>query len=271
MVVDLGVAAEIDTAPTLPVEPPPTSDLAPVKQPVHVRGFSNSIGMAFVPVAGTEVFFCVTETRVRDFERFARSNPEIGVEWKEVEYDDEIQRSGDPVVNVSWEEAKAFCVWLSKKEGKTYRLPTDHEWSVAVGIGDSEDAKATPKSKKGEIQGVYPWGVGWTPPASAGNYWGAEHTTDAAIVGAYRDKHPFTSPVGSYAANLLGIYDLGGNVWEWCEDRYDETEDYRVLRGGSWRDDTESSLLSSYREYARPESQKNSYGFRVVVEIGTGR
>ena len=71
---------------------------------------------------------------------------------------------------VNWDDAKAFCAWLSKKEGKTYRLPTDHEWSIAVGIGDQEDEKATPEEKSGKIPGVFPWGEDWPPPKGAGNY-----------------------------------------------------------------------------------------------------
>ena len=93
------------------------------------------------------------------------------------------QTMDDPVVNVSWEDAKAFCGWLSGKEGygKRYRLPTDHEWSCAVGIGDRENADATPKSKDNRMADVFPWGEQWPPPDDAGNYFGEECKTAAGL------------------------------------------------------------------------------------------
>lgn len=65
-----------------------------------------------------------------------RPIPGVDMEWKDVEFSGIKQGPDHPVVKVSWEDAPAFCKWLSKQEGKTYRLPTDHEWSVAVGSGE---------------------------------------------------------------------------------------------------------------------------------------
>lgn len=97
-----------------------------------------------------------------------------------------------PVVNVSWNDAKAFCVWLSRKEGRTYRLPTDREWSVAVGLG--RESGRTPAMK--EIQGgkVYPWGTSWPPPTGSGNY--------ASALGV--DNSASATPVGNFNANQFG-------------------------------------------------------------------
>src|SRR4051812_44274160 len=85
-----------------------------------------------------------------------------------------------PVVCVSWVDAVAFCAWLTKTERaagrinwvQSYRLPRDHEWSVAVGLGSREDAGAPPNESNGKIQGVYPWGTTWPPPSTAGNFAG---------------------------------------------------------------------------------------------------
>jgi hypothetical protein len=213
------------------------------------RPFVNSLGMKFVPVEdhpnGKTVLFSIWETRVQDFQAF-RS---------------EIEGKRDhPVDNVSWEDAKAFCQWLSLREGKNYRLPTDHEWSLAVGIGDRESAMASPKDKDSKIEGVYPWGNQWSPPNGAGNY-------DSSL---RCDRFDGASPVGSFVANRFGIYDLGGNVWEWCADWYDSDQKYRVLRGGSWVDYVSARLLSSYRGFGTPSIRFGNYGFRCVLEVGSG-
>jgi formylglycine-generating enzyme required for sulfatase activity len=75
-----------------------------------------------------------------------------------------------------------------------------------------------------------------------------------------------TSPVGSFAPNALGIYDLAGNALEWCDDFYDVTHKQRVLRGGAWNNCGPKSLLSSYREHAAPERFSVVTGFRCVLQ-----
>ena len=82
------------------------------------------------------------------------------------------------------------------------------------------------------------------------------------------DTYANTAPVGSFKPNQLGLYDLGGNVWEWCEDWYDSEKEYRVLRGGSCSFPQQASVLSSYRSNNYPDYRNNSYGFRCVLGVG---
>jgi len=84
------------------------------------------------------------------------------------------------------------------------------------------------------------------------------------------DEFKKTSPVGSFAANTFGLYDMGGNVWQWSEDWYDEKKDSRALRGASWNDDVATCLRSTYRIYAHPANRFDRYGFRCVLVISGG-
>src|SRR5205823_2047429 len=109
--------------------------------------FVNSLGMKFVPVPGTPVLFCIWETRVRDYAEFAKANSPNDTWQKKMLHDIPISREpNDPVVAVNVEDSRAFCQWLTTKEsaagmlprGAHYRLPTDLEWSAAVGLGEEE-------------------------------------------------------------------------------------------------------------------------------------
>ena len=257
------------------------------------RPFENSLGMRFVSVPGTDVLFSVWETRVKDYRAFREATKKTRGFLRSLFAkltEPSFSQTGDhPAVNVSWEDATAFCEWLSRKEGRKYRLPTDHEWSCAVGIGDREDAKATPKSKNWETDNVFPWGEKWPPPNDAGNYFGDECGTSAGltalkaagydtpewgVIEGFNDGNVFTAPVGSFRSNGLGIYDLGGNVWEWCQDEYEPGSDLRflrVLRGGSWHEGNRHDLLSSGRSFGYTDTRRGDMGFRVVVEAVSGR
>jgi formylglycine-generating enzyme required for sulfatase activity len=240
-----------------------------VADEAQANAFVNTLGMKFVPVPGTEVAFCIWETRVKDYAVYAAANAGVNASWKKPFGDRFKQANTHPVVNVSWEDANAFCEWLTKKElaegkikaGQKYRLPTDAEWSVAVGLG--KEKGNTPKEKSRGFKDAYPWGKEWPPPVGAGNY-------DKSLK---VDKFEYTSPAGSFAANKLGLHDMGGNVYEWCEDWYDPAaKANRVLRGASWGYyiGLPDRLLSFYRVYYAPDGRKYFVGFRCVLVGGSG-
>jgi formylglycine-generating enzyme required for sulfatase activity len=177
-----------------------------------------------------------------------------------------------PVETVNWTEANAFCQKLTAAlteplEGKAaFRLPTDAEWSLAAGLS-REDGR-TPKEKDFGVKDAYPWGMQWPPPSGAGNYYDAaarQKHSEGDFIEAYNDGYPDTSPAGVFKPNEFGLYDLGGNVWEWCEDGYDDKGDTRVLRGASWRTGERDRLLSSRRLDGPPEARGAYVGFRVVL------
>jgi formylglycine-generating enzyme required for sulfatase activity len=218
--------------------------------------YVNSLGMKFVPVPGAEVLFSIWETRVKDYKVFMEAKNH---QWRKPSFD---QTEEHPAVNVSWEDATAFCEWLTEHQRvagrinamQSYRLPSDEEWSAAVGL-DKEGGN-TPMER--EVKDVYPWGTKWPPPNGAGNY------SPSLKV----DYHKNTSPAGSFEANRFGIYDLGGNVWEWCQDWYDAKRKDRVVRGASWLSSRPDFLLSSCRDYGTPEYRSDHFGFRCVLVVG---
>ena len=220
--------------------------------------FVNSLGMRFVPVPGTNILMCTTETTVAQYQG-------AGLGYQAQTF---IQGSNHPAVGMNWYDAKAWCAWLSKKEGQKYRLPTDAEWSAAVGSG------------------AYPWGDQWPPPNNCGNLAGQEMRNctpaersqinngigikyiggaSALLIGGFSDRHKFTSPVGSYPANQLGLHDLPGNVREWCEDKHPTDSGARVCRGGSWRQAIRHALFTSYSLGSWSRYGDLGTGFRCVI------
>jgi len=258
----------------------------------------NSVGLEFAPVPGTHILMCKTDTRIKDFRRFIKEanyvvDPGMYVQgvkedrpghykmyghfeatasWDHHGFE---QSDDEPVVGVNWYDAKAFCDWLSKKENRTYRLPTHMEWSLAVGPTK------------------YPWGNDWPPTNGAGNYGDASFGTilpkqNWPVIPGYDDGTARISPVGKYPPNPLGLYDMGGNVWQWCENKYrasmndadalernsylkDTKESdgtpWRVRRGGGWYDNLEMRLRSSFRAAVRPTRRSDDNGFRCAIVI----
>ena len=235
---------------------------------------TNTLGMRFVSVEGTPVLFSIWQTRVQDYGAYAQAVAGLDERWNHPGF---AQAATHPVINVSWDDATLFCLWLTDKErrngklplGGRYRLPSDAEWSWAVGIGNRE-RPGTPKEKGKRLKAEYPWGTAWPPPKGVGNYHPSLQT----------DSFDFTSPVGSFAANAHGLFDLGGNVWEWCEDFLDGATArqppggskgvgaLRVLRGASWNFSGPAHLLSSYRNGVEQGARSEGIGFRIVLEMG---
>ena len=185
-----------------------------------------------------------------------------------------------PVEQVSWDDAKEFCRRLTaglpgKLKGKfVFRLPTDTEWSIAAGL--PEESGRTPSEKIMGIKDVYPWGTIWPPPSGAGNYCdettkGKESTKGKydSLIRGYNDGFLEAAPVGRFKPNRYGLCDLGGNVWEWCEDFYYPEHypepGFRTLRGASWALGNSNCLLSSFRDSGLPDSRRPSVGFRCVL------
>jgi formylglycine-generating enzyme required for sulfatase activity len=161
-------------------------------------------------------------------------------------YDDDrkFNRDDQPVVGVSWFDARAYCLWLSMLSGAEYRLPTEQEWEWAAG-GRREEAGKVLKVKE------YPWGDKPEPTPKHANFGQNEGST---------------TPVGRYpdGATPEGLYDMAGNVWEWMENWYDSGKKWKSLRGGSWYD-RPVNLRCRARSYDFPDGRDGlNYGFRVV-------
>jgi formylglycine-generating enzyme required for sulfatase activity len=282
------------------------SKLANLFRATSNEPYVNDLGMKFVSVPlddnpnGKKVLFSIWETSVSDFAKFVDdsgyryelgSNPiimENGKQvqkavagWKEPGFS---QNDQHPVTCVSWEDALAFCKWITEKERASgtipsnaeYRLPTDAEWSSAVGIGELEQKQGfnTPDKfgDKNETSGIYPFGA-WPPPNRVGNFGDTSMRNSlGGNVGwlnsagdFYEDGFSFTSPAGTYPSNLLGLFDLEGNVQEWCMDSYDSETKYRTLRGGSWNEIFNSGLRSNWRSPEEPDNRLTNIGFRCVL------
>jgi len=270
--------------------------------PLGCRHWVNSLEMKFVRVGN--VLFGVWKTRVRDFETFANTTGcDAASEWRDPGFS---QGPTHPVVHVNWDDAAAFCRWLTQKERREgllsasqyYRLPTDAEWNEAVGLEGGNgtfhlSSFIPPSLKLGRTslhpsEGTYPWGNVWPPSAEAGNF----AVTD--------DGYQFTSPVGSFKSNRFGLYDMSGNVWEWCMDFFGSDADSHpgqdglapgdpryaegfgearatlgrvgkghIVRGGSWSNVGQDCLSSSYRGLGLSECRAGDRGFRcVIAELG---
>jgi formylglycine-generating enzyme required for sulfatase activity len=183
----------------------------------------------------------------------------------------EFKGANRPVENVSWDDAMEFCARLSKKTGRDYRLPSEAEWEYACRAGTTT-----------------PFHFGETITPDLANYNG-NYTSASGPKGNYRQE---TTPVGSFPPNAFGLYDMHGNVWEWCADPWHpnysdapsdgsvwnsgKNEDaadaaaslrrYRLQRGGSW-DDNPRNCRAAYRDRDVPDIGYGHFGFRAVVSV----
>jgi formylglycine-generating enzyme required for sulfatase activity len=282
------------------VDEPPTPiantlgmTLAPIREGEFLMGSSDDDKDADDdekprhPVRITRPFYlATTEVTVGQFHRFveatgyrteAERNGKGGRGWNEAKATFELdpkytwrdpgftQTDEHPVTNVSWNDAVAFCEWLSTREETTYRLPTEAEWEYACRAGTT-----TPYSSGADPETL----------AAVGNV--ADGTARVKFPNwatiASRDGYVFTAPVGRFRANAWGLHDMHGNIWEWCRDGYDDRyyqqspdgdptgpsqASSRVYRGGSWGDDPRYAR-SARRVGVKPDYRYYDLGFRVA-------
>jgi formylglycine-generating enzyme required for sulfatase activity len=167
-----------------------------------------------------------------------------------------------PVEQVFWDDARAFCQKLAKQTNKPYRLPSEAEWEYACRAGTKT-----------------PFYFGATISPDVVNYDG-DCPYGNAPKGVYRET---TTDVGSFPANSFGLYDLHGNVWEWCQDTWHENyqgapndgspwlndNNSRLRRGGSWLFNAWNSR-SAFRGKETPDCRGNYIGFRLALPLSPG-
>lgn len=254
--------------PTMAVVPPGHFVIG---SPVSEIGRSDSEGPQ-VPVRIEKAFaLATTPTTVSQWRRFAeetryRSMPGVLAwdsgknswalaprgDWREPGFE---QADDHPVVGVSWADAASYALWLSDVTGRAYRLPTEAEWEYAARHG---------------VDGPYPWGT--ERPA------GRAHYAEAL---ASLPSGAGTAAVGSFQPSSLGLFDLSGNAWEWCQDswvrgfadmspigavRVRQQEHRRIARGGGWRSPAADLRIAARRAF--PADERNAHvGFRVAASL----
>ena len=187
---------------------------------------------------------------------FMGTCPVTQAHWKKVMGENPSRFRGEnlPVEQISWHECAAFCKKMSEMDGKLYRLPSESEWEHACRAGT-----------------ITPFHFGETILADQGNF-DAKYPYGDGKKGTCRQQ---TTPVDEFAPNAWGLFDVHGNVWEWCSDWYGiyPTEDSvdchgptngaeRVIRGGAWNQ-IPKRCRSAYRECSDPNKRRKDVGFRV--------
>ena len=265
-------------APQLPVSPNSCQQFLqfispPVKPPVYPHqneNLGNGVVLEMVAIPGGKFLMGSPEGQGYDRERpqhqvtiqpfYMGKYPVTQAQWERVAYLPKVkidlrskpshfQGANLPVENVSWHDAQEFCVRLSKATGKLYRLPSEAEWEYACRANTT------------------------TP-----YYFGDTITTDLVN---HRNKYGQTTEVGKFPPNAFGLYDMHGNVWEWCEDGWHKNyinapiwpnssiawmsnDNNRVLRGGQWYLNP-SYCRSASRSYNSGDRRNKDNGFRLVV------
>jgi formylglycine-generating enzyme required for sulfatase activity len=193
------------------------------------------------------------------FRRFKPDHDSGSYEGLTLNHDDQ------PVVDISWHDAVAYCAWLSQRESRRYRLPTETEWEYACRAGtatpfwwgeNADEAKLNFAERR-----TLPFGWSWSNTSSD-------------------DGYAVTAPVGSYSANAWGLRDMHGNVWEWCATPQGDVLTTRAadrelnanradlrfaIRGGAWNE-APVNCRSANRAAAPPDTRNAFIGFRVVRE-----
>ncbi|MFZ4765466.1 MAG: protein kinase domain-containing protein [Roseimicrobium sp.] len=250
------------------------ADMVQRRNVVFGREWRNSMGVKFVPLG--DILMAATETRRRDYNEYAKAT-----NARRPSTLPELQQKGAqfPVTGLDRDEARAFCTWLTKKERElkligaadTYRLPTDEEWSRAVGL--PLERGNDPAERNGRIRGVYPWGYEWPPLKNTDNLAdvsGLRRGGLTATISGYDDLFPTLAAVTALPASSKGFVGLAGNVSEWVDTDFestppDKTKPQACTRGGSWRTANPEELLSSARLPWPPGTRRDHIGFRLVL------
>jgi len=249
----------------------------------HKQWFQDELPLH--PVRITKPFYMgATETTVEQFREFVRSakykteaeKADGGMVWDKKEYRWAPRKNmawnsvpwkisdSQPVVFVSWNDAQEFCRWLSRKEKRTYRLPTEAEWEMAC--------------RGGAAWVRFPWGN--KLPGDRDTNFGDGNPKLPESLTTVNDGYEFVSPVGSYPPNAYGLHDMAGNVMEWVQDFYGrnyydgspledpkgpEVGTSRVNKGGNWFASPADGRCA-FRGFSGPEMSFWNLGFRVVME-----
>ena len=158
-----------------------------------------------------------------------------------------------PVSNVSWYDVQQFIEKLNQKDvTKRYRLPTEAEWEYACRSG---------------VDTAYSWGDDVSCANMMHNNYQNHHDTSLCIDYIRNKKWPIGSPapVKSYLPNSWGLYDMHGNVWEWCSDAYENNNNFRVVKGGSWASEAKD-CRSATRKRLEPDEKRSVVGFRLLMQ-----
>lgn len=259
--------------------------------PARFGGFSQSEGPQHSVVISQDLLVARHEVTVGQFQKFVSHTDYVteaeqtgnGCNGLDVASGNVVRKSAcvwsspgfrqtddHPVVCVSWNDAMAFCQWLTSKTGQTFRLPTEAEWEYCCRAGsDRMFATGDDANSLGRI-------------ANCGDLSLKALCRSLTSTAEWDDSYPFPAPVGSFQANTFGIYDMHGNVGEWCLDWFDadyfarspevdprgpeQADTWRVVRGGSWYN-SPVSCRSSGRHDGVPTEASTTNGFRVVAEI----
>ena len=215
-------------------EPSPSTQIQTTQQNVTELSANNTINIPEIQLIYVEGI--AASRRSRGINSFYIGKYEITqAQWDAIMGVNPLQYRGPslPVESISWVEAQAFIKRLNDITKKKYRLPTENEWLYAA--------------KGGKYDRKY-------------KYAGSDNIDDVAWYDKKRVRKVGTYPVGNKRPNALGIYDMTGNVWEWCQDAY---RNGHIIRGGSWDENEKGCLLEKSR--SSYSNKRSTIGFRVVL------
>ena len=203
------------------------------REPVYDE-FGDLVKPAKIIGAADAFFMDAHEVNVGQFKKFLKSSgykPDEAINWNQVYKYSPTDKH--PISRVTWHDATAYAKWAGK------RLPTEKEQEFAA--------------RGGLIGTEYSWGDDVSLARDYANYTGIDGS----------DKWKYTAPVGSFKPNGYGLHGMAGNVFEWCQNQYNSDQDHKVLRGGSWYNDTHYLRLANRYNYD-PAGGNYAYGFRCV-------